>query len=203
MHKTWLEVLVGAIEIDPLEEDAMAMEVEIDGTPETLDKCDRPWLDVGSRTASCDGSVHIILPDRGTDDRMDLRGEILGRGHPIPQGDRHRHDPLAYWHPGDDPRNQVGGGLGHAPTGTRRTKPPALAAEWEQQLLVARVTAQPEETMRQDAALQVVVQCTLHIGGQAFRIGIGVKGGEKGLQMVGNDVIEHGGARITWHIRGW
>jgi len=57
--------------------------------------------------------------------------------------------------------------------------------------------------MRQDAALQVVVQFTLHIGGQAFRISIGVKGGEKGLQMVGNDVIEYGGARITWHIRGW
>src|SRR5215472_17538155 len=44
--------------------------------------------------------------------------------------------------PGDDPRNQVGGGLGHAPTGTRRTKPPALAAEWEQQLLVARAGEQ-------------------------------------------------------------
>src|SRR4029453_17259088 len=82
-----------------------------------------------------------------------------------------------------DPLNQVGSGLGHAPTGTRRPKPPALAAEWEQQLLVARVTAQPEETMRQDAALQVVVQFTLHIGGQAFRISIGVKGGEKGLQI--------------------
>jgi hypothetical protein len=32
--------------------------------------------------------------------------------------------------------------------------------------------------MRQDAALQVVVQFAFHIGGQAFRIGIGVKGAE-------------------------
>jgi hypothetical protein len=33
-----VEALVGAIEIDPFEEDAMEMEVEIDGTAETLDK---------------------------------------------------------------------------------------------------------------------------------------------------------------------
>ena len=48
--------------------------------------------------------------------------------------------------------------------------------------------------MREDAALQVVVQFAFHIGGQAFGVGIGVERGEKGLQMVGDDVIEHGGA---------
>jgi hypothetical protein len=37
-NKPGLEALVGAIEIDPFEEDAMEMEVEIDGTAETLDK---------------------------------------------------------------------------------------------------------------------------------------------------------------------
>ena len=38
MHKTWLEVLVTAIQRDPREEDAMEMDIEIDGTPDTLDK---------------------------------------------------------------------------------------------------------------------------------------------------------------------
>src|SRR5215510_8213809 len=51
-------------------------------------------LDVGWRTASCASFVHIILPDRGTDNRMDLRGEVLRGGHPIPQGNGHRDDPL-------------------------------------------------------------------------------------------------------------
>jgi hypothetical protein len=78
------EARLSAIEVDALKEDAMEMEVEIDRTPETLDKCDRPWVDVGSCKASCDRLVHIILPDRGTDDRMDLRGEVLRGGHPIP-----------------------------------------------------------------------------------------------------------------------
>ena len=73
----------------------MEMEVEIDGTPETLDKRHRSRLNIGSLKASGDCLVHIILPDRGADDGVDLRGQLLGRGHPIPQGDRHRHDPLA------------------------------------------------------------------------------------------------------------
>ena len=45
-EKARREALVGAIEIDPFEEDAMEMEIQIDGTAETMDKCHRPWLDV-------------------------------------------------------------------------------------------------------------------------------------------------------------
>ena len=121
---------------------------------------DPGWM-LARATASCDGFVHIILPDRGADDRMDLRGQLLGRGHPVPQGDRHRHDPLARGDPGNDLLDQVGGGLGHAPPGTGGTKPPPLAAEGQQQLVVAGVTAQPQKAMREDAALQVVVQFAL------------------------------------------
>jgi hypothetical protein len=68
---------------------------------------------------------------------------------------------------------------------------------------VAGVTTQSQKAVREDAALQVVVQFALDISGQALRVRIGVEGGEKGLQMVGDDVIEHGVARIAWHIRGW
>ena len=148
-----------AVHIDAFKENHVEMQIQIDRTAKTLDKCDRSRLDVGSREASCDGFVHIILPNRRTDDRMDLRGQLLGRGNPIPQGEGaplnwrpfadavagngHRDDPLAGGDPGDDPLHQVGGGLGHAPTGTRRTKTPPLAAEGQQQLFVAGVTAQP------------------------------------------------------------
>jgi hypothetical protein len=76
------------------------MEVQIDRTAKTLDKGHRPRLDLGPWDTACDRLVHIILPNRGADDGMNLRGELLGRSHPIPQGDRHRHDPLARRHPG-------------------------------------------------------------------------------------------------------
>ena len=79
-NKPGLEALVGAIEIDPIEEDTMRMPMPIDSTSETLDKGDRSRLDVGSREASGDGFVHIILSDRGADDAVDgvdLRGQFL------------------------------------------------------------------------------------------------------------------------------
>ena len=79
---------------------------------------------------------------------------------------------------------------------------PPLAAEGEQQLVVAGVTAQSEKTMGEDTALHIVVQFAFHIRGQASGVGIGVERGQKSLQMIGDDAIEHGGARIVWLIRG-
>jgi hypothetical protein len=93
--------------------------------------------------------------------------------------------------------------LGHAPTGTRRTKPAAFAAEGQQQLLVAGVTAQSEKAMGENAALQVIIKFALDIGGQALRVRIGVEGGEKGLQMVCDNMIEYGLTRIAWDIHRW
>jgi hypothetical protein len=60
------------------------MEVEIEGAAKALDNCDRPWLHLGPWEPTGERLVHIILPDRGTDNRMDLRRQLLGRSHPIP-----------------------------------------------------------------------------------------------------------------------
>src|SRR5262249_4205997 len=76
LEKAGLEALVGAIEIDPLEEDTMKMEMEIEGTPKPLHKRDRPWLNLVSWDTACDRLVHIILPAGRADDRMDLRGQL-------------------------------------------------------------------------------------------------------------------------------
>jgi hypothetical protein len=59
----------------------------------------------------------------------------------------------------------VGGGLGHAPPGTRRTKPAPLATEGQQHLVLAGVTAQPQKAVGKDAALEIVIKFRLHIGG--------------------------------------
>jgi hypothetical protein len=65
------------------------MEIEIEGTPKALHKGHRPRVDGGPWDTTGDHLVHIILPNRGTDDRMDLRSEVLGRRHPVPQGNGH------------------------------------------------------------------------------------------------------------------
>jgi hypothetical protein len=75
--KTWREARLSAIEVDALKEDAMEMEVQMDGTARALDKGHRPWLHVGSVKASGDCLVHIILTDHGANDRMDHSGEAL------------------------------------------------------------------------------------------------------------------------------
>jgi hypothetical protein len=67
---------------------------------------------------------------------------------------------------------------------------------------MAGVTAQPQKAVREDATLQIVVEFALHIGGEAFSVGISVERGEKRLQMIGHHLIEQRLARIAWHIRG-
>jgi hypothetical protein len=103
---------------------------------------------------------------------------------------------------GGDALDQVGRSLGHPPAGTRRTKPPPLATEGQQRLVLARVTAEPQKAMRQDAALQVVVKFPLDIGRQTWGIGISVEHGEKGLEMVRDHLVEHPPARITGFVGG-
>src|SRR5207249_3033465 len=122
--------------------------------------------------------------------------------HPVPQGHRSRHDPLARRDPGNDALDQMRRGLGHPPAGTRRTKPAPLATEDQQHLVLAGVTSQAEKAMGQDAALQVVVKFTLDIGRQAFGIRISLARGEKSLEMVRNHFVEHRAARIAWFVGG-
>ena len=113
--------------------------------------------------------------------------------------------------PGDDLRDQVcfceaedvGGGLRHAPPGTGGAKPTPLAAEGEQQVLVAGVTAQPEEPIGQDTTLQIVVEFAFYIGGEAAGVRIDIERGEQRLQMSGHDLLEQRLARIMGGIRGW
>jgi len=78
------------------------------------------------------------------------------------------------------------GRLGHASSGTRGTKPPPLATEGQQQFFGARVTAQPQKAMGQDAAPQIGVKFTCHIRWQARGLGVRVECGKKSLEMVGN-----------------
>src|SRR5215831_1424137 len=49
--KPRLAALVGAIHIDSLKEDHVEMQIAIEGTPKTLHKRDRPWLDLGAWAA--------------------------------------------------------------------------------------------------------------------------------------------------------
>jgi len=77
LDKARLTALAGAIERNPLKEDNMIMDIEIDGSTASLDKRHRPWLDLLPLDATFDGLVHGVLGDRGTNNRTNLCREFL------------------------------------------------------------------------------------------------------------------------------
>ena len=55
----------------------MIMDIQIDGAAEALDKRHRSRLALLPLATSFDRLVDVILTDRGADNRMDLRGQVL------------------------------------------------------------------------------------------------------------------------------
>ena len=64
------------------------------------------------------------------------------------------------------------------------------------------VTAQADKAMGQDAALQVGVKFVNDIIGQACGDGIGRDGGQKGFEMVGDDLVENCATGVSRLVRG-
>ena len=54
INRAWLQALVGAIEIDPLEADAMEMEVNSARAPKALPRVDRSQLHLSPWDPACD-----------------------------------------------------------------------------------------------------------------------------------------------------
>jgi hypothetical protein len=55
----------------------MIMHIQINSAAKALDKCDQSRLDFGPLETSFDRLVHVILTNRGANDRMDRGGEVL------------------------------------------------------------------------------------------------------------------------------
>ena len=92
--------------------------------------------------------------------------------------------------------------LGPASAGTRRTKASFLTAEGQQHLVRTGVTAQAHKAVSQDAALQVGIKCLGDISGQAFRGEIGRESDHKGLQVLGDDLVEKGATGVSRLVDG-
>jgi hypothetical protein len=58
-------------------EDDVKMALQIDGPTEALEKRHRPRLDLLSFTTACDRLAHVILRNRGTENGMDVRSQVL------------------------------------------------------------------------------------------------------------------------------
>ena len=77
LRKRGLRPPATPIEIHPLKEDTMKMEMQIHGTAKALDKRYRPRLNLLPLDASFDRLVDVILHNRGADNRMNRRRQVL------------------------------------------------------------------------------------------------------------------------------
>ena len=128
---------------------------------------------------------------RAVHDLQHRRHQQWLRGQQQAQRDRQRQHPLAHRHMGDDVVDQMGRGLRHAPRAARGAKPAALAAEGDELVVAAVAATQPQETMRQDAALKKGLELVRHelrqAGGRS-----GVDLGEEGRGVLLHQAVKRG-----------
>ena len=92
-------------------------------------------------------------------DHLQHRGEQLRvSSEQDAQRDRKRQHPLAHRHLRDHVIDQVRGALRHAPRAARGAKPASFAREGDQLLMAAVPTAQPQEAVGENAAVEKVVE---------------------------------------------
>ncbi len=166
--KTWREPLGGAVLIDPLKEDQVVMQIQIDASTEALQERHRAGLHGGPRGALLHGVIDIILPDGAADNGMDCGGELSGGRHPITKGNGYRDDPLPRGYPGNHLLDEMGRLLRHAPAGTRGAKSALFTAEGQHHLVRTGITPQAHQAVGQDAALQVGVKFLGDVMGPAI-----------------------------------
>ena len=141
------------------------------------------YVEVGRRTEALDqrdgAAMAFVGLELGTGQQMarehalhhmQHRRDQLGLcGQQHAKRDGQGQDPLPHRHVGNDVIHEVRRGLRHAPRAARRAEPATLAAERQQLVVTALGAAQPQESMRQDAALEEVVELVFALRLTLFR----------------------------------
>ena len=143
--------------VDPVQDQAVEVDVQVQGITEALHE----------RHCTALHSWHLLVfprsptqggKDRAHEDAQHLRGERCIVSHAEAQRERQREDPL----PDRDLRkhaiHEPGGGVGHAAAPAGRANAATFAAETDDAILAAGIAVQPDEAVRQDAALEKAAQ---------------------------------------------
>jgi hypothetical protein len=63
-------------------------------------------------------------------------------------------------------------GIGHATCGARRAEAAALARERDEELVIARLAANPREAMGEEATAQILRELAVDVARQAAAVGV-------------------------------
>jgi hypothetical protein len=160
-------------------------------------------VDVGSRKASCDGLVHIILPDCGA---MMVWTCAVSSWDAAIQYRRGTGTDTTHWRVGTQGMTcstRWAAVCGHAPPGTRTGQNPRRLQLKASSSLAGRCHSPAAESRARGC--RTASSRTIRVPHRRVGLSrrIGVKGGEKGLQMVGDDAdrAQSGSDRVA-HT-GW
>jgi hypothetical protein len=114
--------------------------------------------------------VGEVRSDSAVDDAQCLTHDSRLTGKQKAQRERYAEDPLPHRLMRQDFIYQQSGAVSHTPCTATGTEAAAFAAERHQFLMVAGLTANPQEAMLQPAALQVLIKFATNESGQVFAL---------------------------------
>ncbi len=185
---------------EAVEDDEVQVEVGVEAGAEAVQEGDGAEGGIGRGVG---GGVPQRSPDEPEQDGEDASDQdrIAGEEGAEPFGEGEH--PLAHGHVGDHVIAQVGCDFGHAAGGAGGADAAALAAEGEESLLSAGVTAQAGEAVGEDSAGEVAAEVVLDPGWNAAAVRL-LRLGEEGLEVVLDDGVEgrFGGSAAAIDRRG-
>ncbi len=150
----------GGAREDPIEDERVEVDVEIESAAEALH-------DVDGTGPSVAESLFLASAAQESQDRAEKEGAhggaelwVVGQKKPDPKGKRE--DPLADGHARQDPVDEVGGGIGHASAAARRAETASFARERDESVFAAVLATDPDEALCQDAAIEEGAKLFLH-----------------------------------------
>jgi hypothetical protein len=124
---------------------------------------------------------HLDHPQEDVQHRAECLGLALQE---VAQALRDRQHPLTYRQRREDPVDQMGSRLGHAPRVAGRTYPAAFARKRDQKIVSAVLASSAGEAVGQNAAFEVAAKLPLHVPRHVVPVGLPVAGERQvGLQM--------------------
>ena len=186
------------IAVHSLDDDAMKVDVEAQGTVEALNDIHR----TGGWVVDAHGLAHALLPieDTAHVDPTDRGAGFSIVGAKISQLEGQGQDPLAHGSVGEDVIEQMGGLLGHASGATAGTKASALAGEGEQLFGLAVRASHAGEAACQDAAVEKLLELTQNKTGGVATWVLCQQVAEGGEVLV-DDPVEHLLLRVATDMR--
>ena len=122
--------------------------------------------------------------------------------HLVPEPIRHRQHPLPHRHPRQHRVHQMGGALGHPPATTARTPPAPFTRKRHQVLARAALAPKPRHAVLDHAARQELPELALDELRQARPAAGLCHRLQEGLQVLGDDLMEHGVLGVAGPVEG-